>query len=265
MFDVDVERLYQSKTWLIAPADVKPWLLRLWVESWRSIPVGSFEDDDELIAARIEMPGGMFQAHRKVLMRGWILHSDGLLYHPVITEMVLKIEGWRTKERERKEAWRARKMSRGTDVGQTGTDTSLTWERRSLTFLDDTSSSSSSSSSSNHPTDDSAKTPSVSARKPPPPYTEILALWAEILPELPRPHGVEHWTDARKAQIRARWNDQLPDLDSWRQLFVYIRQSPFLMGQTAPHPRSGKPFRLDLFWITKPENLLKVSEGKYHG
>ena len=148
MFDIDVERLYQSKTWLIAPADLKPWLLRLWVESWRSIPVGAFEDDDELIAARIQMPENLFQAHRKILMRGWVRHSDGHLYHPTITELVMKIVEWRGRERARKEEYRERKERerreampenvprdrRGTDVVSHGKD--------------DTSSSSSSSSTS---------------------------------------------------------------------------------------------------------------------
>jgi hypothetical protein len=139
MFDIDVERLYQSKTWLIAAADLKPWLLRLWVESWRSIPVGTFDDDDELIAARIMMPEALFQAHRKTLMRGWVRHSDGLLYHPVITELVINLVTWRDRERDRKRAYRER-MSRGTDAGQVG-------QIPGQVGQDDTSSSSSSSSS----------------------------------------------------------------------------------------------------------------------
>ena len=157
MFDIDVERLYQSKTWLIAPGVVKPWLLRLWVESWRSIPVGSYEDDDELLAARLDMPLELFQTHRPVLMRGWVRHRDGNLYHPQITAMVLKFTTWRDRERSRKQEWRE-KMSRGTDgdkggtdVGQTGTDRGLTGtdgRGRVLTAVDDTSSSSSSSSPS---------------------------------------------------------------------------------------------------------------------
>ena len=141
MFDIDVERLYQSKTWLIASPDMKPWLLRLWVESWRSIPVGTFDDDDELIAARIMMPEPLFQAHRKTLMRGWVRHADGLLYHPVITELVVNLITWRDRERERKRQYRE-KMSRGTGAGQVG-------QRRGQVGQDDTSSSS--SSSSNNP------------------------------------------------------------------------------------------------------------------
>jgi hypothetical protein len=115
---------------------------------------------------------------------------------------------------------------------------------------------------STQPTAESAKTLRVSTR-PPCPHKEILELWREVLPELPSPHGVEHWTDARKAQIRARWHNELPDLDAWREAFGLVRRSTFLMGQVQTNGR--KPFRCDLFWITKPENLLKLYEGKYDG
>lgn len=117
-FDIDLERMEQSRTWLLATPEIRPWLLRLWIESWKSIPCGSFEDDEELIAARIQMPINQFSANKETLLRGWKLHNDGRLYHGFITDLVLKLVHWRSDERERKRAWRA-KMSRGTDVGQT--------------------------------------------------------------------------------------------------------------------------------------------------
>lgn len=114
-----------------------------------------------------------------------------------------------------------------------------------------------------HASHESAKPAGSTRTKPPCPHEKILALWRDILPELPQPKGVEHWTDARKAQLRARWNDQLPDLDTWRQMMLDIRGSPFLMGQRQSPGR--KPFRCDLFWITTPERLLRLQEGKYDG
>jgi len=149
-FDIDVERLVQSKTWLLASDDMKPWLLRIWVESWRSIPVGSFEDDDEIISARIGMPLNTFQANKKVILRGWKQHSDGLLYHSTITELVLKMVGWRENEKNRKQAWRDKQRQKNNNLQYMshGTPTSVPRERRGATSCDDTSSSSSSSSSS---------------------------------------------------------------------------------------------------------------------
>ena len=106
------------------------------------------------------------------------------------------------------------------------------------------------------------KTAVVPLKRRTPPYADILDLWREILPELPQPQGVEHWTDARKTQIRSRWNDDLPELEDWRRMMTYIRKSDFLMGRTQTEGR--KPFRCHLFWIIRPEQLLRLSEGFYH-
>jgi hypothetical protein len=74
----------------------------LWLKSWNSIPMGSYDADDELIAARIGMPGAMFEEHREVLMRGWYLASDGRLYHKYIALAVVKLMGVRAMDRQRK-------------------------------------------------------------------------------------------------------------------------------------------------------------------
>jgi hypothetical protein len=197
MFDIDVERLYQSKTWLIAPPDMRPWLLRLWVESWRSIPVGAFEDDDELIAARIQMPESLFQAHRKILMRGWAKHSDGYLYHPTITELVMKIVNWRERERIRKEEYRERekekrkdKMSHGTDAGQTRTDMGKT--------LGDATSSSSSSSSSSAIGEANASVEQM----PDSPVLKVFAHWQDVMN-----HPKARLDRKRRAAIASRLKD----------------------------------------------------------
>lgn len=93
------------------------------------------------------------------------------------------------------------------------------------------------------------------------PYQKIAELWAEMLPELPQPVKL---TDARKAQIRARWNDELPDLDAWRECFALVRASPFLMGKVAP--RNGyKRMFCTLDFITKQANVVKLYEGYYDG
>jgi hypothetical protein len=112
----------------------------------------------------------------------------------------------------------------------------------------------------NHASHDSGA--SQARRHEPCPFSAIRELWIEVLPELKQPIGAEHWTDARKAVLRARWRDQLPDLAAWRECFELIRKSPFLMGQVATKGR--RPFQADLFWVAKPENLLKIYEGKYH-
>ncbi|MDC6132407.1 hypothetical protein PPH41_32025 [Burkholderia gladioli] len=108
-FELDYERIRQSDTWALAPPEIRPWLLMLWMTAWEQTPCGSLPDDDELIAARIGMPLEQFQAAKKRLMRGWWAADDGRLYHATLTERVLEMIGRRDGERIRKAAQRARK------------------------------------------------------------------------------------------------------------------------------------------------------------
>lgn len=98
-------------------------------------------------------------------------------------------------------------------------------------------------------------------RSPPVPVSEIVDLYHRCLPELPR---VEKLTKTREGFIRQRWQEDLPDLDHWRNYFDFVRQSDFLMGRSKP--TNGKPpFRADIEWITRPNNYAKIAEEKYHG
>lgn len=123
-FELDYEQIEQSDTWALAPAHLRPWLLMLWLTAWKQTPAGSMPSSDELIAARIGMPLGDFLAGKAVLLRGWWRADDGRLYHDTITRRVLDMETAKTKERDRKAAYRARmsqgnpQMSHGTDAGQ---------------------------------------------------------------------------------------------------------------------------------------------------
>ena len=93
------------------------------------------------------------------------------------------------------------------------------------------------------------------------PYEQIVQIYHEELPTLPR---VARLTVARKAQIKARWNEDNQDLDGWRTFFKYIGQSDFLMGRSKARKDSATPFQADLEWITKAANWIKIVEGKYH-
>lgn len=96
---------------------------------------------------------------------------------------------------------------------------------------------------------------------PPPdpvPYQEICNLYHEILPTLPRCLKL---SPSRKANIRARWKEDLTELDSWRGYFGIVGKSKFLTGKINNNGR--KPFLASLDWLCKQENILKVFEGKY--
>lgn len=117
------------------------------------------------------------------------------------------------------------------------------------------------------PTPRRAKAPTI----PDCPHLDILDLWAEVLPELPR-HNRDMWGGTRAAHLRSRWResaaakrwtDQATGLLFFRKFFTYCSRSPFLMGKVTP--RDGKrPFILELEWLVNPGNWARVHEGKYH-
>ena len=107
-FELDHERIEQSDTWALAPPELRPWLLMLWLTAWKQTPCGSLPADDELIAARIGMPAKTFQKHRAVLRRGWWQADDGRLYHDTIVSFVVDMMTRRRSEADRKARGRAK-------------------------------------------------------------------------------------------------------------------------------------------------------------
>lgn len=98
------------------------------------------------------------------------------------------------------------------------------------------------------------------------PHQEIIALYANALPELPQPRI---WDGQREKNLTARWRWVLADLkekgkpceqsdglDFFRRMFEYIHASDFLMG------RAGT-WSADLGWIVKAENFAKIIQGNY--
>ena len=93
------------------------------------------------------------------------------------------------------------------------------------------------------------------------PYQNIVNLYHEMLPELPR---IKELTPKRRSQIAARWKSgQLPDIYTWTRFFNYIRKSDWLMGRCDPAP-GRKRFVANLEWITKESNYANIIERKYH-
>lgn len=78
--------------------------------------------------------------------------------------------------------------------------------------------------------------------------------------ELPMLRQVREWSPQRQAYLRSRWREK-PERQTvqwWIDLFRYIRgKCPFLIGQKKAE------FQVDLEWIVRPTNFLKIIEGKY--
>lgn len=109
-FELDCERIAQSDTWALATARQRPLLLMLWFVAWQQTPCGSLPADDVLIAARLGMEADAFQHDRAILLRGWWEASDGRLYHPVLTELVLEMMGRKAGNAQRQAAYRQRRQ-----------------------------------------------------------------------------------------------------------------------------------------------------------
>lgn len=91
-------------------------------------------------------------------------------------------------------------------------------------------------------------------------HREVIAAYHELLPDLPR---VKAWPAKRRQALDARIRERCKDgkaaneITYWRAFFGHVRESDFLSGRRTD-------FCADLSWLLKPENFLKVIEGKYN-
>lgn len=75
----------------------------LWAASWHQVPAASIPNDDKWLAKHTGY-GRIVKEWMKVrdaALRGWVLCSDGRLYHPVVAEKA--VEAWKAKLEQR---WR---------------------------------------------------------------------------------------------------------------------------------------------------------------
>jgi len=87
------------------------------------------------------------------------------------------------------------------------------------------------------------------------PHQEIVALYHNILPELP---AVGKWTPPRQAFLRGRWAEdkERQALPWWEAFFKAVKASDFLCGRV-------NNWKADLEWLVRPTNFIKVVEGRY--
>ncbi|WP_347989901.1 hypothetical protein [Methylomonas sp. AM2-LC] len=92
------------------------------------------------------------------------------------------------------------------------------------------------------------------------PYQAIVDLYHECLPGLPKVYKLN---DPRRRRIKALFEDELDDLQSWQNYFRHISRSDFLMGRCAG--RDGQPFLASFDFIIHPVKFIKIAEEQYHG
>ena len=88
------------------------------------------------------------------------------------------------------------------------------------------------------------------------PHTDIINTYHNVLPELA---PIKVWDETAKKWLRARWREdpERQTLSWWGNYFVFVRESPFLMGKK-------KNWQADLRWLIRQQNFAKVLNGVYH-
>lgn len=107
LFAIDVQRLLNSETWVLASGDEAKAAMTLWLQAFHQIPAGSLPANDRMLSY-LSMAGPAWESVRDHALRGWEMHADGRLYHPVVTERVLEALARSSEYRANKEAHRAK-------------------------------------------------------------------------------------------------------------------------------------------------------------
>jgi hypothetical protein len=90
----------------------------LWCAAWHQLPAASIPDNENVICRLIGLGRDLktFRKHRATILRGFILCSDGRLYHPVIAEQALKAWEGKRQQRFRSECARIKKANQRNDT-----------------------------------------------------------------------------------------------------------------------------------------------------
>lgn len=115
-YPLNYQRLVGSSFHRLATAAEWRAGLLLWMKSWHEIPAGSLPGDDRELCVLAEVPMRAWLKLKDMALHGWVLHSDGRLYHPVVTEVTLHAWGQREANRHRTTAALQARQRRQRDV-----------------------------------------------------------------------------------------------------------------------------------------------------
>ncbi len=104
---LDVVRLMDSDLFALSTGDEFKAAVALWCKSWTQLPAGSLPNDDRVLA-HLSGAGNRWRKVKGMALRGFILCSDGRLYHPVVCEKAA--EAWTMRQRQRE------RSARGNDI-----------------------------------------------------------------------------------------------------------------------------------------------------
>lgn len=103
-FMLDTERLMRSELMVLSSGDEFKAAVALWCRAWTQSPPGSLPNDERILAAW-SLAGRRWPKVRGMALRGFVLCTDGRLYHRVLCEDVLR--AWERRQTFRERASRA--------------------------------------------------------------------------------------------------------------------------------------------------------------
>ena len=117
-FIMDINRLLASELMVVGTAEGKWAAFMLWCRSWQQSPPGSLPNDEKILAA-FSGAGGRWKHVRETAMRGFIVCTDGRLYHPVVCEQVMR--AWKGRksylnDQDRLRKWREKQRGNGDET-----------------------------------------------------------------------------------------------------------------------------------------------------
>ena len=82
---LDIVRLFDSDLYALSTGEEFKAALSLWGKAFLQVPAASVPNDDRILA-HLSGAGARWPKVRDMALRGWVLCSDGRLYHPVVAE-----------------------------------------------------------------------------------------------------------------------------------------------------------------------------------
>lgn len=87
---IKIDALMKSDLLALATGDEFKAAFLLWLAAWESVPAASLPDDERFLASKAKLSLADFRASREMIMHGFYLAADGLLYHDVIASQARK-------------------------------------------------------------------------------------------------------------------------------------------------------------------------------
>jgi hypothetical protein len=98
---LEVPRLLDSDLVALSTGDEFKAAFILWAKSWSQLPAASIPDDDRILAKWVGFPLSEWLALREMALRGWVLCTDGRLYHPVVADLAISAQAKRKGQAEK--------------------------------------------------------------------------------------------------------------------------------------------------------------------